>query len=98
MSPEFRGFVAHPRYGQGPRITGLNPENDFATGRVFLHCHVQQRTSQQNLEMAECALSLAEAGTFGTRQLDRVRATLKMIPSDATVQALWARVRALEVG
>ena len=26
MSLEFHEFVTHPRYGQGPRITGLNPE------------------------------------------------------------------------
>lgn len=42
MSPEFREFVTHPRYGQGPRFTGLNPENDNATGRVFLHWHSPQ--------------------------------------------------------
>lgn len=36
---EFRDFVAHPRYGQGPRITGLNPESDYASGRAFLHWH-----------------------------------------------------------
>ena len=52
MSPEFREFVTHPRYGQGPRITGLNPENDFATGRVFL-----LRTSAQAISLA-CVLGL----------------------------------------
>jgi hypothetical protein len=39
MSPEFRDYVPHPRYGQGPRITGLNPESDYATGKIFLHWH-----------------------------------------------------------
>ena len=188
MSPEFREFVTHPRYGQGPRITGLNPENDFATGRVFLHWHspegvripntaiaadvslqmpatvpvthyfdakrqcahcakpfiffaaeqkywyeelgfplesdcvrcvtcrknqqglelnrqryeelfhVQERTPEENLEMAECALSLVEAGVFGKRQIERVRSTLKKVPSDPKLQALWERVHALECG
>ena len=41
MVPEYRDFVVHPRYGQGPRITGLNPETDHAA-RVFLHWHSPQ--------------------------------------------------------
>ena len=188
MSPEFREFVVHPRYGQGPRITGLNPENDLATGRIFLHWHspegvripntaiaadlskqapatvpvthyfdakrrcadcsrpfiffaeeqkywyeelgfplesdcvrcifcrrkqqgvelsrqryeelfhAQERSSEQNLEMAECSLSLVEAGVFGKRQLERVRGILKKLPSDPKLQALWERVHALERG
>ena len=60
--------------------------------------HVQERTSAQNLEMAEYALSLVEAGVFGKRQLERVRATLKKVPSDPKVRALWERVHALEAG
>ena len=36
--PDYREFVTHPRYGQGPRITGLDPETDDA-GHVFLHWH-----------------------------------------------------------
>ena len=31
-------FIKHPRYGQRPRITGLNPETDYG-GDVFLHWH-----------------------------------------------------------
>jgi hypothetical protein len=38
MARDYREFVTHPRYGQGPRITGLNPETDYA-GHVFLHWH-----------------------------------------------------------
>jgi Probable zinc-ribbon domain len=188
MSPEFREFVTHPRYGQGPRITGLNPESDLATGRVFLHWHsakgvripntaipadvsrqrpatipvthyfdakrqcadcgspfiffaaeqkywyeelgfplesdclrcvvcrkkqqglelnrlryeelfhVQDRTPEQELEMAEYALSLVEAGVFGKRQIERVRSSLKKISSHAKLRALWERVHALEGG
>lgn len=186
MVSEFHDFVTHPRYGQRPRITGFNPANDFATGRVFLHWHspegvripntaiaadvsrqrpatvpvthyfdakrlcvdcrrpfiffadeqkywyeelgfplesdcvrcvlcrkkqrgielirqryedlfhVDVRTSEQNLELAECALSLAEAGVFGLRQLERVRAILKRAPADARLQALWQRMKDLE--
>jgi hypothetical protein len=58
--------------------------------------HVQERTSEQNLEMVECSLALVEAGVFGKRQLDRVRGILKRVPADPKTQALWERVRALE--
>ena len=61
--------------------------------------HVPERTPEQNLEMAECALSLVEAGVFAKqRQLERVRATLKRVSSDPKLQALWERVHALEAG
>jgi hypothetical protein len=39
MSREFLEYVNHPRYGQGPRITGLNPQGDNAGGSVTLHWH-----------------------------------------------------------
>jgi hypothetical protein len=32
-------FVVHPRYGDEPRLTGLNPKPDFLTGAVHLHWH-----------------------------------------------------------
>jgi hypothetical protein len=52
--------------------------------------HVPDRTVEQNLEMAEYALSLIEAGVFAKRQLERVRAIPKKAPSDAKVQTLWS--------
>ena len=57
---------------------------------------MQARTPEEDREMAECALSLVEAGVFGKRQLERVRSTLKKHPADPKLQALWERVRALE--
>lgn len=35
---DYSQFVKHPRHGQGPHITGLNPETDYG-GDVFLHGH-----------------------------------------------------------
>ena len=168
--PEFREYVKHPRYGKGPLITGLDPQPDYATARIFLHWHspegvripntaiaadlsrqqpatipvthyfdakrqcvecrkpfiffaaeqkhwyeelgfplesdcvrcilcrkkqqrlvasrqryedlfhIQDRTPEQNLEMAECSRSLFEAGVFGERQLERMRGLLKKAP------------------
>lgn len=197
MSPmaatdEYAGFVAHPRYGQRPRITGLNPETDYATGKPFLHWHspeecripntaipadlsrqspatvpvthyfdvkrqcrdcdrlfiffaeeqkywyeelgfplesdcvrcidcrkkqqgleqkryryeelfhVSGRTIAQDLEMADCCLSLVEGSVFNKRQLQRVRMILKKLPPQTAQSArhqaeyLWKRVAALE--
>ena len=186
MSPEFHDYVPHPRYGQGPRFTGLNPVSDYATGKVFLHWHsgpdvripntaiaadlsrqkpatvavthyfdakrvcvdcrrpfiffaeeqkywyeelgfplevdcvrcvpcrkkqqgldaarqryeelfhVQQRTPEQDLEMAECSLLLVEAGLFGKRQLERIRGILNKAPSNNKLQSLRKRLDALD--
>jgi len=52
MAPEFRDYVPHPRYGQGPRITGLNPESDYATGKVFLHWHSSENVRIPNTAIA----------------------------------------------
>jgi hypothetical protein len=188
MSPEFRDYVPHPRYGQGPRITGLNPESDYATGKTFLHwhspagvripntaiaadvsrqkpatipmthyfdakrqcadcrkpfiffaaeqkywyedlgfplesdcvrcvpcrkkqqgveskreryeelSHAQNRTREQDLELAECSLTLVEAGLFGRRQLERIRGILKKDASDPRLQGLRNRLDALTSG
>lgn len=32
-------FVPHPRYGDEPRLTGLNPKEDWVTCGVHLHWH-----------------------------------------------------------
>jgi hypothetical protein len=39
--------------------------------------HVPERTAAENLEMADCCLSLIEAGVFDKRQAERVRHLLK---------------------
>src|SRR5262245_14312529 len=189
---EYKGFVRHPRYGQQPRITGLNPESDYATGKVFLHWHspaecripntaipadlsrqlpatipvthyfdvrrqcrdcgrpfiffaeeqkhwyeelgfplesdcvrcvdcrkkqqglerkreryqelfhISARTTDQDLEMADCCLSLVEADVFQPSQLQRVRMILNRLPAQTApgtghrAEELWKRVLAFE--
>lgn len=179
-----RGFsdhVEHPRYGRGPRVTGLNPETDLAAGKPFLHwnaseripftaveadlsrqsratvpvthyydvkrvcrdcgrpflffaleqkhwyeelrlpleadcvrcvpCrkrqhgiaakraryeelfHVAARATDQNLEMAECALSLIEAGEFHARHTQRVRELLNQVDAQGRYAELSAALR-----
>jgi len=186
MPVDFRRFVAHPRYGRGPGITGLDPDTDMTSASVFVHWHsphgvripntaivadiskqvpatiavthyfdamrtcadcgrpfiffaveqkfwyevlgfplesdcvrcvpcrrkqrglefhrhryeewfhLRDRTPRQDLEIAESALTLIEAGVFGKRVLERVRAILKAIGTREPVDALWERVSALE--
>lgn len=60
------------------------------------------RTPQQTLELADCTLSLVEAGAFPPRQLERVRHLLKQVrprlgPRTAPRHGdLWLRVLAIE--
>jgi hypothetical protein len=39
VADDYKNFIEHPRYGRRPRITGLNPETDYSTGKIFLHWH-----------------------------------------------------------
>lgn len=167
----YTSYVEHPRFGKGPRLTGLDVETDLMTGKVYLHwnssakdripgtaiaanvslqqpatlhvthyydvkrvcrrcnspfiffgeeqkhwyeelgfplevdclycqpCrreqrgiakkraryeelfHVQDRTSSEMLEMAECCLSLIEERIFNKRQKQQVHKLLKMAES-----------------
>ena len=44
---KYTQFVPHPRYGQRPRLTGLNPETDYG-GSTFLHWHSPAGTRVEN--------------------------------------------------
>jgi hypothetical protein len=64
--------------------------------------HVSDRTIDQNVEMAECCVSLVESAAFPRRQLQRVRMILKKLPPalhedlQTRSQHVWARLQALE--
>jgi hypothetical protein len=57
--------------------------------------HVADRTPDLDLEMAECCLLLVEAGVFGRRQTEHVRALLRRAPA-AERRRLLERVAAIE--
>ena len=105
MNDEYADYVEHPRYGRcpRPRVTGLNPETDFTTGRPFLHSNATARianTADENLEMAECCLSLIEGKVFDRHQTERVRQLLKHAETRAGITGrsndIRARLNALE--
>ena len=57
--------------------------------------HVEHRTPEENLEMAECCLALMEASVFDRRQTERVRMLIRNVPEKAR-QGLMQRVVELE--
>lgn len=57
--------------------------------------HVEQRTPEEDLEMAECCLALIEASVFSRRQTERVRMLLRRVPAKAR-EELMQRVLVLE--
>ena len=48
---KYAQYVEHPRYGRRPRITGLNPETDYA-GDVFLRWHLPTERRIPNTAIA----------------------------------------------
>ncbi len=58
--------------------------------------HVPSRTTEENLEMADCCLSLIEARLFHGRQTERVRMLLNRIPAERD-EATQSRYDALRV-
>ena len=64
--------------------------------------HVRERTTEQNLELADCCLSLVEARVFRERPLERVRSILRRVPPDLdaatrdSVEALRERLALLD--
>lgn len=65
---------------------------------------ITDRTTEQDLDMVDCSLSLIEAAVFHKRQLERLRTILKRLalsPDENTrtrSNEFWARLRALETG
>jgi uncharacterized protein YbaR (Trm112 family) len=62
--------------------------------------HVSDRTTEENLEMADCSLALIEEGIFDRRQTEQVRAILNRLPNEqragSTYNELMARLRQVE--
>jgi hypothetical protein len=56
--------------------------------------HVAKRTDEENLEMAECCLSLIKASVFSHRQTQRVRMLLKRVSLEASgeIQARYEQL------
>jgi hypothetical protein len=57
-------------------------------------CHVVNRTVEQNLEMAECCLSLVEQVIFHPRQIEHVRQLLNSTPEGLRSSSEYADLRA----
>ena len=51
--------------------------------------HILERTAEENLEMAECCLSLIEEGVFHADQTQRVRQLLKRVDAQVELTAVF---------
>lgn len=72
MPYEFDNFVVHPRFGQGPRFTGLDPQDDYAS-QVFLHWHSPEGVRVPNTAIAADLTRQAEATIPVTHYFDTKR-------------------------
>jgi hypothetical protein len=50
MKHRYADYAEHPRFGKYPRVTGLNPESDFTTGKPFLHWNAAERIPNTAVE------------------------------------------------
>jgi Probable zinc-ribbon domain len=62
--------------------------------------HISNRGDEENLDMADCCLTLIEEGIFGQQQLERVRMLLKQISVnrrlEAKINSVTKRLQAAE--
>ena len=70
---EYAGHLEHPRYGRGPRITGLNPSDQPYKERVFLHWHSQEGTRIPNTAVEADIEKQAPATIHVTHYFDSKR-------------------------
>ena len=70
---EYAGYLEHPRYGRGPRITGLNPSDQPYKERVFLHWHSQEGARIPNTAVEADIEKQAPATTHVTHYFDSKR-------------------------
>jgi hypothetical protein len=54
--------------------------------------HVVNRTTDQNLEMADCCLSLVEEGVFHDRQTERIRMLLNLVADQCSEDARYVEL------
>lgn len=78
MSPatEYAGFVEHPRYGKGPRFTGLDVADDLH-GSVYCHWHSPPGVRVPGTAVAADVSRQARATIHVTHYFDARRACRK---------------------
>ena len=73
---EYAGFVEHPRYGKGPRFTGLDVA-DSADGRVYCHWHSPPGVRVPNTAVAADVSRQGKATLHVTHYFDARRVCRK---------------------
>ena len=72
----YSGFVEHPRYGQGPRITGLDV-TDSVDGKVYCHWHSPVGVRVPNTAIVADVTRQARATLHVTHYFDSKRVCRK---------------------
>jgi Probable zinc-ribbon domain len=73
---EYSGFVEHPRYGKGPRLTGLDVA-DSPDGRVYCHWHSPAGVRVPNTAVAADVARQGRATLHVTHYFDAKRVCRK---------------------
>jgi hypothetical protein len=73
---DYAGFVEHPRYGTGPRVTGLDVA-DSPDGRVYCHWHSPPGVRVPSTAVAADVSRQAEATLHVTHYFDAKRVCRK---------------------
>ncbi len=73
----YAGYIEHPRYGRGPRITGLDPSDMEYSADVFLHWHSPKGVRIPNTAIAANTDKQAPATIHVTHYFDAKRVCRK---------------------
>lgn len=76
LPSEYAGFVEHPRYGKGPRFTGVDVV-DSPDGRVYCHWHSPAGVRVPNTAVAADVSRQAKATLHVTHYFDAKRVCRK---------------------
>jgi hypothetical protein len=77
FSDDYSEYQTHPRFGRGPRITGLNPSDVPYDERVFLHWHSRCGVRIPNTAIAADTKRQAPATIHVTHYFDSKRVCCK---------------------
>lgn len=72
-SDEYANYLEHPRYGRGPRITGLNPSDQPYNSHIFLHWHSPESSRIPNTAVKADVAKQAPATFHITHYFDTKR-------------------------
>ncbi len=74
---KYANYLEHPRYGRGPRITGLNPSDEPYNENIYLHWHSPKTSRIPNTAIEADITKQAPATIHITHYFDTKRVCRK---------------------